>query len=88
MAEYLQANLAPPRLSYIDVDTRARSAGTRFERELVIGAGATLGAGASLRRAVVWEDERVPEGLLASDGVFAGGTFHPCPDTGRTSENA
>jgi mannose-1-phosphate guanylyltransferase len=77
-AEYLAANLQPLRLSYLDVDAVARRAGTRFEPELVIGAGATLGAGASLRRAVVWDDEIVPPGMRARDGVFAGGTFHSC----------
>jgi hypothetical protein len=78
-AEYLRANLRPTRLSYLDADALARREGTRFEDELVIGAGATIGAGARLRRAVVWSEERVPDGLEASDGVFAGGCFHPCP---------
>lgn len=79
LAEYLGVNLAPPRLSYLDPDPIAQREGTRFSPELVIGAGATLGPGASLRRAVVWDGERVPAGLQASDGVFAGGSFHPCP---------
>lgn len=79
LAEYLRVNLQPPRLSYLDADALARREGTRFEDELVIGAGATIGAGARLRRAVVWSGERVPEGLEASGGVFAGGCFHPCP---------
>jgi NDP-sugar pyrophosphorylase family protein len=83
-AEYLRANLEPPALSYIDAEAIARSEGTRFESDLVIGAGATLGAGARLRRAVVWEGEQVPPGLDASDGVFAGGAFHRCADTGET----
>jgi NDP-sugar pyrophosphorylase family protein len=30
-----------------------------------------------LSYAVVWDGERVPDGLEASDGVFAGGAFHP-----------
>jgi NDP-sugar pyrophosphorylase family protein len=77
-SEYLAANLRPLRLSYLDAEAVARGAGTRFEPELVIGAGATLGAGASLRRAVVWDSENVPPGLRASDGVFAGGSFHAC----------
>ncbi|NQY92448.1 MAG: NDP-sugar synthase [Deltaproteobacteria bacterium] len=81
LSEYLRVNLATSRLSYINVDARAQAAGTRFEDELVIGSGASMGQGAQLRRAVVWEDERVPEGLRASDGVFAGGAFHPCPPT-------
>ena len=78
LREYLDVNMAPPRLSYLDPDARARSEGTRFEPELVIGAGATLGPGASLRRAVVWDGERVPAGLHASEGVFAGGSFQRC----------
>jgi NDP-sugar pyrophosphorylase family protein len=75
-SEYLAANLHPPRLSYLDADAVARRTGVRFEPELVLGAGATLGAGASLLRAVVWDSESVPPGLRAEDGVFAGGSFH------------
>jgi NDP-sugar pyrophosphorylase family protein len=78
LAEYLRANLAPPRLGYLDPDALARARGVRFEAECVIGAGASLGPGASLRRVVVWDGERVPAGLRASDGVFAGGAFHAC----------
>jgi len=77
--EYLAANLAPPRLSYLDADAVARAAGVRFAPDLVIGAGATLGRDVALRRAVVWDGERVPDGFAAHDGVFAGGAFHPCP---------
>jgi NDP-sugar pyrophosphorylase family protein len=84
-AEYLAVNLRPPRLSYLDPDARAQREGTRFEPDLVIGAGATLGAGARLQRAVVWDGERVPAGLRASDCVFAGGAFHPCGATGEGS---
>jgi NDP-sugar pyrophosphorylase family protein len=78
LEEYLEVNLRPPRLSYFDPDAAARALGARFEPELVIGAGAKLGPGARLRRAVVWEGEQVPAGLIASDGVFAGGSFHGC----------
>jgi mannose-1-phosphate guanylyltransferase len=88
LAEYLAVNLAPRRLSYLDADALARRAGTRFEPELVIGAGATLGAGASLRRAVVWDGEVVPPGLQARDGVFAGGSFHPCASPAGPTRNA
>jgi NDP-sugar pyrophosphorylase family protein len=77
--EYLAANLHPPALSYLDWERAAREAGVRIEGDLVLGAGATLGAGASLHRCVVWDGERVPAGLRASDGVFAAGRFHPCP---------
>jgi mannose-1-phosphate guanylyltransferase len=77
-AEYLAANLAPARLGFLDADALARARGVRFEQDCVIGAGASLGAGARLRRVVIWDDERVPAGLRAHDGVFAGGAFHPC----------
>lgn len=76
-AEYLAANLAPQRLSYFDADARARAAGARLEPELVVGPGATLGRDVALRRVVVWDGERVPDGFRAQDGVFAGGRFHP-----------
>jgi len=82
-AEYLHANLAPPRLAYLDADARARALGTRFEGDLVIGAGAEIAPGASLRRAVIWEDEKVPASARGCDGVFAGGRFHPCLDGAR-----
>lgn len=78
LAEYLHVNLNPPRLSYFDPDPRARAAGTRLEGNLVVGAGATLGPGASLRRSVIWDGEQVPAGLEAEEGVFAGGRFHRC----------
>jgi len=76
--EYLAVNLVPPRLSYIDPDAVASRLGTRFAPALVIGARARIGEGAVLERAVVWEDEVVPAGFRGSDGVFAGGAFHPC----------
>jgi len=77
-SEYLAVNLQPLALSYLDADAVARRQGTRFAPGLVLGAGATIGAGASLQRAVVWDGEIVPPGLQAWDGVFAGGSFHPC----------
>ena len=79
-AEYLAANLHPPALSFLDPDARARAEGTRFAPGLVIGAGAEIGAGARLEDVVVWDGERVPAGLHARRGVFAGGRFHPCTD--------
>jgi len=87
LPEYLQANLHPPSLGYLDPDARARREGTRFADDLVIGAGATLAPGASLRRAVVWDGEDVGPEVHASDGVFAGGRFVGClvgdPDAAR-----
>jgi mannose-1-phosphate guanylyltransferase len=76
LSEYLAANLRPPRLSYLDADAVARAAGVRFENDSVIGAGASIGAGARLARVVVWDGERVSDGRRACDGVFAGGRFH------------
>jgi len=81
-AEYLAVNLAPQRFAWLDADERARARGVRFESDCVIGAGAAIGAGASLRRVVVWDEERVPAGLRAQDGVFAGGAFHAVRDAG------
>ena len=76
--EYLAANLGLPRLSYLDPDAVSRARGVRFEGDVILGAGARLGPGANLRRAVVWDEERVTPDLQACDGVFAGGVFHPC----------
>jgi NDP-sugar pyrophosphorylase family protein len=77
-AEYLAANLDFPRLSYADADEIARETGTRCDGDVVVGSGASLGQGVKLSRVVVWDGERVPDGLRARDGVFAGGRFHPC----------
>ncbi|MDH3213872.1 MAG: NDP-sugar synthase [Myxococcales bacterium] len=83
LREYLAVNLSRCPLGYFDADALARRDGTRFEPDLVIGAGASLEPGARLRRAVVWDGETVPAGLHASDGVFAGGAFHPCSGKAR-----
>ena len=76
-AEYLAANLDPIQFSYQATIADAQRAGARIEGDVVIGAGAELGPGVQLQRAVVWDGEHVPDGLHASDGVFAGGVFHP-----------
>jgi NDP-sugar pyrophosphorylase family protein len=76
-AEYLAANLDPIELSYQAAIAGAQRAGARIEGDVVIGAGAALGAGVRLQRAVVWDGEHVPDELEASDGIFAGGEFHP-----------
>ncbi|HVP30473.1 MAG TPA: NDP-sugar synthase [Myxococcota bacterium] len=85
-AEYLAANVAPARLRYLDADAVARAEGTRFEGDVVIGARAILGRGVRLSRAVVWDGERVPDGLEGHDGVFAGGAFHACPPDAEGGE--
>jgi len=76
--EYLEANLEFPRLSYAKPDELARETGVRCVGDVVVGPRASLGADTQLHRVVVWEDERVPAGLDARDGVFAGGRFIPC----------
>lgn len=77
-AEYLQTNLHPPELSYVDREELTRETGTRCEGSLVVGPGVSLGQGCRLENVVVWEGETVPAGLQAKDGVFAGGEFHAC----------
>jgi NDP-sugar pyrophosphorylase family protein len=79
--EYLAANLSPPHLSFLDADALARVGGARIETDLVVGAGAVLGDGAHLKRAVVWDGERVPAGFNGRDGVYAGGAFYSCAIT-------
>jgi mannose-1-phosphate guanylyltransferase len=76
-AEYLAVNLDPVQLSYQGAIDDTQRAGARIESDVVIGAGAELGPDVRLQRAVVWDGERVPGGLEASGGIFAGGVFHP-----------
>ena len=76
--EYLEANFARPALSYLDPEAAARKAGARFGSDWVAGAGAHIGADVRLQRVVIWEGERVAAGTRAREGVFAGGSFHPC----------
>ena len=78
-SEYLRANLRfDERFALPDAPPLA--AGTHVSREQVIGRGATIPADVELERVVVWEEERVPAGLRASNGIFAGGRFVPVPD--------
>jgi len=86
LGEYLSANLEPPGLSYYDADVVARERGVRIQENVVLGAGARIDAGASLDRVVVWSGESVGP-LSARDGVFAGGSFHPCPTTDHSTVN-
>jgi len=79
-AEYLDANLSPPSVSFFS-PTQLVSKGTKLEgpeADVVLGRGARIGAGAHLRRAVVWENEQVPENFRGSGGVFAAGRFYVC----------
>ena len=82
--ELLAVNLTELSLDYLDVEAATRRAGARVQRDergaldLVLGAGARLGRGASLRRAVVFEGEEVPPGFRAEGGIFAGGAWCAC----------
>ncbi len=78
-AEYLRANLEPPRLTQWDCDAVARARGVRIDPGRILGRRARIGDDAVLERVVVWDDEKVPDGFQARDGVFAGGRFHACP---------
>ncbi|MGE4650406.1 MAG: NDP-sugar synthase [Myxococcota bacterium] len=76
LPEYLQANLAPPELSYLAHLHPADAPRAAREGGVVLGAGAHLAPEANLERAVVWDGEHVPNHVQSSDGVFAGGRFH------------
>jgi len=76
--EYLEANLAPIPLSYVDLDALARERGVEIAKDRVVERGARLGDGSDLQHVVVWQDERVPAGFHARHGIFAGGRFHAC----------
>ncbi len=84
--EYLEANLHPLPLRYLDADRRAEALGVRLEAGSVVGAGARLGEGCTLEDAVVWDGETVPAGARLSRGVFAEGRFHPVPKNDREAE--
>lgn len=87
--EYLTANLSPPSVSYFDGNDPA-APGTLLSgdaRDVVLGPGAEVSAGARLARCVVWEQEKIPPGFVAEEGVFAEGKFYFC-GPGERTENA
>lgn len=79
--EYLEANFKRLPLRTWHPEELAGRAGARLSADAIVGAGASLGRSACLERVVVWDGEKVPEGARLRDGVFAGGTFHPCSET-------
>ncbi len=77
-AEYLAANFRRHSYSFFDADAEARRRGAVLSDETILGARSIQGQGAELERVVVWDDEQVPKGFRAKNGVFAGGRFFPC----------
>ena len=75
-AEYLHANMHTPRLSYLDLDDRARRGGVRFEGDNILGRDSAVAAGARLERCIVFEGEHVDSGCVARDAALAGGRVH------------
>jgi len=81
-AEYLAANLAPPRVSFLD-PAEHLAPGTRIlgeNADLILGAGSRVDPSAQLRRCIVWAGENVPADFQADGGVFAHGNFYPCDE--------
>ena len=85
--EYLHANLAPPALPALggapptwrgDVDVDETNGN-------VVARAASIAEDTELERCVVWDGEQVPAGFRGRDGVYAGGTFHPCAGAKRAS---
>jgi NDP-sugar pyrophosphorylase family protein len=74
--EYLRVNFAPPPLSYLDLDARARNAGVQFDGDNVLCRGAKIENGARLDHCVVFEDEHVPARVRASHSAFVAGRVH------------
>ncbi len=77
-AEYLAANFCSHRYSFFDAEAEAQHRGALLGDETILGRGSIREEGADLERVVVWDDERVPAGLRAKNGVFAGGRFWAC----------
>lgn len=77
--EYLAVNLDPPSLPSLGGAASNWQGDIRIlgpKQDVVLGAAAVVGSDCQLARAVVWDHETVPSGLVASDGVFAANAFH------------
>jgi NDP-sugar pyrophosphorylase family protein len=88
LSEYLRVNIAPPELPSLGGPAELWSGDVQLlgeHEDLLVGSKAVLGEGVQLDRAVVWDSEQVPPGFQGSVGVFAGGRFHACADTGTGS---
>jgi NDP-sugar pyrophosphorylase family protein len=83
-AEYLRVNLAPPDLPSLGGPARAWEGDVRplgEQEDVLLGRDVSVGSGLRLEQAVVWDEERIPDGFQGRSGVFAGGRFHVCPDS-------
>lgn len=97
-AELLAANLSLGSHSCLDVAAASRRAGARLltdangDVSVVLGAGAELGEGARLERALVLEGEHVPAGFRGRGGIFAQGRWLACEppreEVARAAEGA
>lgn len=78
--EYLAANLSPPELPRLGGAAPAWSGplSATATQGSVVARSARVAADARLEGCVVWDEEEIPSGFHGRDGVYAGGTFHPC----------
>jgi hypothetical protein len=68
-------NRNPARLTYLDADTAARIAGVLFDGDNVIGAGASLGAGASWLESWSGTESGCPTTVVRATGYSQAGAF-------------
>ncbi len=82
--EYLDATLCPPTMPRLGGRPETWSGPVAAEdgKGNVIARSAAVAPDADLERCVVWDGESVPAGFRGRDGVYAGGTFHPCDRAG------
>ena len=81
-AEYLEANLNPPRLPSLGGSAEvwgASGASPGAASGYVVAGASRFPEDVELERCVVWDGETLPRGFRGQDGVFAGGAFHACP---------
>jgi len=80
-SEYLRVNLSPPSMPSLGGPAENWCGDIRITgaaADVILGSKSEVGADAQLERVVVWQDETVPPGFVAHDGVFAAGRFHDC----------
>jgi NDP-sugar pyrophosphorylase family protein len=83
-AEYLAANLAPPNLPTLGGAVENWTGSVELlgdDEDVIASQSADVAVDAKLARCVVWDGESVPSGFVGQSGIYAGGVFHPCPDS-------